>query len=185
MSTKQLHAPLSLPASVQTLLTLGQILLLILVWSIFFLWAVLATESLLMPWAATLSGGHSFWRKIFSFTIGAYLPAFGLVMLSITLFFYRMPRSPEKISVPVEFVLAILLFIAAQVMLVGFVLPWTGHCLPISTSTMMEQMFNTDDLMVAQTCAHPGSGVLVTSLLLIGLFWLQSSNRPWQYLREK
>jgi hypothetical protein len=185
MATKQLQAPSSLHALVHTFLTVGQILLLILVWSIFFLWALLATENLLIPWLVTLTGGQGFFSEFFVSDISAYLVAFGLMMISITLFFYRMPRSHEKINVPLEFVLAILLFIAIQVILVGFVLPWTVHCLPTSTFTILEQLLNPDGIMSAQTCAHTGLGVLTTLLLLPGLFWLQGSNRPWQYVREK
>lgn len=184
MATRQLQAPSSASALAHTLVVIGQMLLLMLVWAIFFLWALLATERLLIPWIGTSMAGPGFLNQFFTSFIGAYLPAFAVVLISLMLFFYRMPRSQEKVSVPLEFALTIMLFIALQLFVIGFALPWAMHCLPTAASLSFEQLlpFN---LLPFQTCLSPGSGLLFTALALIVLFWLQGSERLWQPLRQK
>lgn len=184
MATRQLQAPSSSSALAHTLVVIGQMLLLMLVWAIFFLWALLATERLLIPWIGTSMAGQGFLNQFFTSFIGAYLPAFVVVLISLMLFFYRMPRSREKVSVPLEFALTIMLFIAVQLFVIGFALPWAMDCLPTVASLSFEQLlpFN---LLPFQTCLSPGSGLIFTGLALLVLFWLQGSERLWQPLRQK
>ena len=181
MSTKQLQTP-SLPhVLAYTLQTLGQILLLILVWSVFFLWSLLATQSLLAPWLVTLTGGTGATYEFFTACLGAYLPAFGLVMVSLTLFFYRIPRAQEKASVPLEFALTIILFIALHLFVIG--LPWMGRCLPVSPTISFEQWLPSA-LLPVQTCLEPGIALTFTVLALLILFWFQGSVRLWQPIKQ-
>jgi hypothetical protein len=170
MATRQLQTPSSLHVLTNTLLILAQMLLLIVVWSIFFLWALLVTENLLVPWLTAWAGGQNWLNTFWITCIGIYLPAFVLVMISLMLFFYRMPLAQDKVSVSLEFAITILLFIAAHLFVSTLVLPWADGCLP--TWASISQALASDGLPV-QTCHHPAANLLFTTLALVLLFWHQ------------
>ncbi|CAN5836473.1 hypothetical protein BH10CHL1_BH10CHL1_27780 [soil metagenome] len=175
MATRQLQSPSSaLHALTNPLLILGQILLLIVAWSIFFLWALLMTESLFLPWLVGLTSGQGLLHHFYVTGIGLYLTPFVFVVISIMLFFYRMPRTQEKVSVSLEFTLTLLVFMGLHLFVVNFALPWAVHCLPVSTRFSFDLGFTTNLLFSAQTCQFGGAGVLFTALGLVSLFWVQA-----------
>ena len=170
MTTRPLQAPSTQQALTNTLLILGQMLLLIVVWSIFFLWALLVTQNLLVPWLTAWTGGQDLLNTFWMACIGIYLPAFVLVMISLMLFFYRMPLAQDKVGVSLEFSITILLFIAVHLFVSTIVLPWADGCLP--TLASISQALASDGLPV-QTCHHPAANLLFTTLALGLLFWHQ------------
>ena len=180
MATRQLQAPSALHALTHPLLILGQILLLIVTWSIFFFWALWTTESLFLPWVVASTGGQGFLNHFFVAGIGVYLLAFVLVVISVMLFFYRMPRAQEKVSVSLEFTLTILGFMGIHLFVINFALPWAGHCLSAPTGLSALTTFSIDHglssnlLPSAQTCQYGGAGLLFTALALVSLFWTQT-----------
>lgn len=184
MSIKQLQTPSSLDVLAHTLRTLGQIFLLILAWSVFLLWSLFVTESLLIPWLAAWVGKTSLVNQILSSCIGEFLLAFGLVMLSLMLFFYRVPRTQEKSSVPLEFAFTTLCFIALHLLVMGVVLPWTEGCSPVSTQIVMVHLL-LPDWLSTQLCQDIGVGVAFTVLSLIILFGLQGTTQLGQIMKQK
>ncbi|MCX6049941.1 MAG: hypothetical protein NT075_32995 [Chloroflexi bacterium] len=180
MATRQLEAPSALHTLTHPLLILGQILLLIVTWSIFFLWSLLMAESLFFPWIVVLTGGEGFLANFFVAGIGLYLLAFSLVVISVMLFFYRMPRAQEKISVSLEFTLTLLVFMGIHLFVISLVLPWAGYCLPVPThlsaftSLSVNLSPTSDFLSSVQTCQYNSAGLLFTLLLLTTLFLVQA-----------
>jgi hypothetical protein len=172
MTTRQLQVPSTQQELTNTLLILAQMLLLIVVWSIFFLWALLVTQNLLVPWLMMWTGGQDLLNTFWIACIGVYLPAFVLVMTSLMLFFYRMPLAQDKVSVSLEFAITILLFISIHLFVSTLVLPWADGCLP--TLGSISQTLTSDALPV-QTCHHPAANLLFTTLALGLLFWHQGS----------
>jgi len=182
MTTKQLQLPSPLIIVVHTAFTVAQIILLIVIWSVFFLWAMVVTEYLVVPWIATVGGEEQSLIDFVSSWAGAALPAFILVMISLTLFFYRMPRARNKTSVPFEFGLTTLLFVIVHLTAIGLGSLLFQAWLPLDLWAPLEQMLNAIPSVASRFYQTFGLGF--TALMLAGLFWLQGSDRIWRHVRR-
>jgi len=182
MTTKHLQMPSPLVTVAQTVFTVAQIVLLIVIWSVFFLWAVVVTEHLFVPWITTVGREQQSFVDFISSWVGASLLALILVMISLTLFFYRMPRARNKMSVPFEFGLTTLLFVVVHLIAVGlgsFLFPaW----LPLELWAPLERLLSTAPGVASHFYQAPA--LAITALMLAGLFWLQGSERMWRYIRR-
>lgn len=183
MTTKQLQAPSPLLLLAHTVLTVGQIVLLIVIWSVFFLWAMVVTEYLLIPGLTVLDRQPSSFIDFATTGIGVYVLPFVLVMISFTLFFYRIPRTHDKASVPLEFGLTTLLFVVTHLVVIGLGSFLLGGWLPTALASLLEQMLLIDVGAVAGLPSLLPS-LAITALMLAGLFWLQASERWWQWVHR-
>lgn len=133
---------------------LGAMLLLGAIWYTLFIWGVRLTEQWL-TWSAQTARTQPAWLFPLHHvptTWSSYLPAWLLVLINQALFFYRVPRVRQRLTVPVEFALTTLSFVGIQLLLLQLL----------------------QDL--APTLPWFQEGVLLlTLLLLILLFWIQGS----------
>ncbi len=181
MTTKELEFPSPFVIVVYTAFTVAQIILLIVIWSVFFLWAMVVTEYLFVPWIAIVGREQQTFVKFASSWVGAALLALILVMISLTLFFYRMPRARNKMSVPFEFGLTTLLFVVVHLIVVGLGSLLFQAWLPLDLWAPLERMLNAMPSVASRF--YQASGLTITALMLAGLFWLQGSERIWRGVR--
>jgi hypothetical protein len=182
MTTKHLQMPSPLATVAQTMFTVAQIVLLIVIWSVFFLWAVVVTEHLFVPWITTVGREQQSFVDFISSWVGASLLALILVMISLTLFFYRMPRARNKMSVPFEFGLTTLLFVIVHLIAVGLGSLLFQSWLPLDLWTPLAQVLSAVPGVASHFYQAPA--LVITALMLAGLFWLQGSEGIWQYVRR-
>jgi hypothetical protein len=149
------------------------------VWSAFFLWGVLMTEytlSALDAVAVFVTPGT--WQYDIKHKLEAgmalYLPAIVLLLASLLLFFYRVPRVRGRLTIPLEFAVTTLLFITIQ---------WT----------ILYGLYRVALLVQgagAQASAPSPAfalGAAITIAMLAMLFWLQgagSLRRCWRRLQR-
>jgi hypothetical protein len=178
MRVEQFQTTLAQRGRWRDLLTLGSMVILGAVWAIFFFWAVLTTESwvqwwqtqvLQLPTGAWQSGVQSF----LSSDVSLYAPPAILLLTSLLLFFYRVPRVQDRLTVPIEFALATLAFLCTN-FVVQQLLQWlVKPALAASPAVVLRPAIALSHLEL-----------VVTLGLLAILFWLQASGRFRRYGRQ-
>jgi hypothetical protein len=166
MNVNQLPlARLAPRALLRTLLPLLVMVLLVVTWVVFFLWGVLTTESLRTQWHLIAPPLPRSWpmrlNSFFEAGVGVYIPALLLLVISQGIFFYRMPRTRGRLAVPLEFVLTTFLLVVTHLLIFS-----------------LFDFFNPLILYFSM-----GIRVVVTLVMLVGLFWLQWSGLLWRYLK--
>lgn len=166
-------------------LTIGAIVLMCAVWSAFFLWALLLTEYMLTILdAATALATPETWQYSVKQTlkagVGPYLPAIVLLLTSLLIFFYRVPRVRGRLTIPLEFAVTTLLFIA-----INLAILFGLHilALPLQPDNAQASTPSTD-----VSIATVQLGAAITIGMLAMLFWLQgagSLRRFWRQLRQR
>jgi hypothetical protein len=177
MGVIQLQAAPAVRSRWRDILTLGSMFILGAVWSLFFLWVFALTESWLAQWQSqTEDFAPANWQVIaqtfLASETGIYLPAMILLLTSLVLFFYRVPRVRMRLTVPIEFAATTLIFLVAN-----FGVLYLLHMLIIPA-------------LAASTSLQPTAlpvielDILVTLFMLAVLFWLQGSGRLRWYWRK-
>lgn len=177
-SPMRIHQPLptvNVSLFVQYVRTVAAIALLAGVWYLLFVWGLLMTESWLVGWNADPASSTSWQAALASFLqsdVGLYLPASGLVLLSIALFFYRTPRAQGRLYVPIEFGWTTLLFLSINQLLFRIL-----HALAEFAPLLEPATGNSNPLVVTSepTMLLIELGWVISVLMLIMLFWLQGS----------
>jgi hypothetical protein len=123
MGTKLMHFVPEVHGWRQPLLIIGQIALLSIVWIAFLVWALALTQYLLLAfehqpgttWPAE-------WTRIFYiFCESALLtkaPSVLILFCSVFVFFYRLPRTEDRTTLPLKFSATILTFIVVNIFVV-------------------------------------------------------------------
>lgn len=176
----RIHQPVSSSAFnpslyIQYVRTLAAIILLVGVWYLLFVWGLVMTEGWLARWDATPNPPASWQAGVAAFLhngIGLYMPASGLVLISLALFFYRTPRSAGRLYVPVEFAWSTLLFLSINQLLFRIL-----HGLAASAPMVGPEA---EMLDVAAMGREPATlftelGWGISILMLLALFWMQGS----------
>ena len=176
----RIHQPVSSSAFnpslyIQYVRTLAAIILLVGVWYLLFVWGLVMTEGWLARWDATPNPAATWQVGVAAFLhngIGLYMPASGLVLISLALFFYRTPRSTGRLYVPVEFAWSTLLFLSINQLLFRIL-----HGLAASAPMVGPEA---EMLDVAAMGREPATlftelGWGISILMLLALFWMQGS----------
>lgn len=176
----RIHQPVSASAFnpslyIQYVRTLAAIILLVGVWYLLFVWGLVMTEGWLAHWDATPNPAATWQVGVAAFLhngIGLYMPASGLVLISLALFFYRTPRSTGRLYVPVEFAWSTLLFLSINQLLFRIL-----HGLAASAPMVGPEAEILDTAAMARgpatLFAELGWGISI--LMLLALFWIQGS----------
>jgi len=162
------------------LLTLGAMALLGLVWLALFLWATAVTESGLIRWGGeALQTMETGWQQtILTFLAsdsGIFVPGALLFLISLALYFYRVPRAQGPLAVPLEFAASTMIFLLIDVAVIY------GLYLLLERPLLAEVV---TDLGRSQLAAKPyltEPGLFLTVVMLLGLFWLQATGRVRRY----
>jgi hypothetical protein len=165
-------------------LTIGAIMLMCSVWLAFFLWAVLLTKYMLV----TLDTVAPFtapgtWQYVIKHRLEAdavlYLPAIILLLTSLLIFFYRVPRVRGRLTIPLEFAVTTLLFIAINLATLFALHRLT---LPVQAAYVEAGASGLDVSMAAFELS-----AAITVGMLAVLFWAQgvgSLRSYWRRLRQ-
>lgn len=155
---------------------LGSILLLGTVWSLLFVWGLMVTQQWLAWSRMRTVATPDEWQTVFADLLqtgsGLYLPACVLVLISLAIFFYRVPRVPSRLTVPIEFGL-ITVSVLALNFLVLHLLRQVAHSLMRAGSEAVGEMAATADFDPATLITE--LGLAVTVVLMALLFWLQAT----------
>jgi hypothetical protein len=155
---------------------LGSILLLGTVWCLLFAWGLVVTQQWLDWWAVRAVATPSEWQTRFAGLLqtgsGLYLPACVLVLISLAIFFYRVPRVPSRLTVPIEFGL-ITFSVLALNLLVLHLLRQVAHSLMTASSETVVKLAVTTDPDPSTLITEVG--LAVTGVLMAVLFWLQAT----------
>lgn len=166
---------------------LGSILLLVTVWYLLFVWGLMVTQQWLAWWAVRTMATPTAWQTALAGLLqtgsGLYLPACVLVLISLAIFFYRVPRVPSRLTVPLEFGLITVSVLALNVVAL--------HLLRQVAHSIMTAGAETAAEVAAATEFDPSTmvtelGLAVTVVLMVVLFWLQATGflrfiwRRWQ-----
>ncbi|RIK38676.1 MAG: hypothetical protein DCC55_20375 [Chloroflexi bacterium] len=155
---------------------LGSILLLITVWYLLFIWGLIVTQQWLAWWTVRTVTTPDAWQAALAGLLqtgsGLYLPACVLVLISLALFFYRVPRVSSRLTVPLEFGLITLSVLALNALAL--------HLLQQVTHSIITATAETDSDMASASAFDPSTlstelGLAVTVVLLAILFWLQAT----------
>lgn len=179
MTANQFQAVLAVRARRRDLLTVSSIFILGAIWSFFFLWAFALTESWLMQWQAQADSPRLgvWWagvQEILSSELGIYAPAAVLLLISVMLFFYRVPRVQDRLTVPLEFAITTGCFLVLNVLVMQLL-----HSLTTPVNAAIANHYQVDSLT--------GLDFVVTCLMLGALFWLQASGWlrvSWRQMRR-
>lgn len=153
-------------------------LLMVIVWSAFFMWGVTVTQNWLAslqvplanlavdPWQATLA-------HFFEYDTSVFVPAALLVFVSLAIFFYRLPRVRGRLSVPIEFALTTLLFVGANFAVMQLLQFLAALLVTFSTgagAAPVDTASSTDVVLTELS-------IVITLAMLAYLYWLQWSGR--------
>jgi hypothetical protein len=144
----------------------GSILLLGTVWCLLFIWGLMVTQQWLAWWSVQTVATADEWQTAFAGLLqtgsGLYLPACVLVLISLAIFFYRVPRVPSRLTVPLEFGL-----ITVSVLVLNFL---ALHLLRQVAHSLMAATADFDPATLVTEL-----GLAVTVVLMVVLFWMQAS----------
>ncbi|HMN31494.1 MAG TPA: hypothetical protein PKE45_25315 [Caldilineaceae bacterium] len=130
------------------------------------------TDRWLSWWVAAQDGANSPLQltlaNLLQSSYGLYLSGFAPVLISLALFFYRVPRVERRLSVAFEFVLTTALFVTFNLLVVQFLqrVAQAAATLPGLELDLVQ--------VISQL------NLTLTLIMLAGLFWLQGSG----YLRS-
>jgi hypothetical protein len=159
-------------AGFRQLRVLGSILLLGAVWYALFLWGVVTTQEWLAWWETGRVEPAMAWQTVLANLLqtssGVYVPAFALVLISMALFFYRIPRVEGRLSVSLEFAITTVLFVTINLLTMQLLRQLARLAANIGPDALPTADFDPIHFIGEL-------GLAVTILMLIGLFWLQWS----------
>jgi hypothetical protein len=162
-------------------LTIGAIVLMCTVWFAFFLWAVFLTQytlSLLDAAAAFATPGtwqYSIKHKLET-GVGPYLPAICLLLTSLLIFFYRVPRVRGPLTIPLEFAVTTVLFIVINLATLFGV-----HIVALAAPAANAQP-GAPSSGLSMASVELGAAITIGMLAL--LFWLQGAGALRRYWRR-
>jgi hypothetical protein len=176
---------IAIRAGYRQLRVLGSILLLGAVWYALFLWGLVTTQE----WLAWWNTGHveptQAWQTVLANLLqtsgGIYLPAFGLVLISMALFFYRIPRVPGRLSVSLEFAVTTVLFVTINLLTMQLLRRLAQLAAQMGPAELPSANFDPIYFMGEL-------GLAITFLMLAGLFWLQGTGvlrSKWRQWRRE
>jgi len=164
----------------RTLLKLATLIVLGASWLAFFLWALLLTEEGVRYWRIQaeqepVGQWFSLFLAFIGTPIGSYAPATALLLISLTLYFYRAPRVRGALKLPLEFATSIVLFLGLHLLL---------FCvLSVPTELRWITSFTNGGSASEPSLVLTLPGLLLTGLLLELLYWCQGSGRLRTYWR--
>jgi hypothetical protein len=168
---------------------LGSILLLVSVWYLLFAWGLVVTQQWLAWWAVRTITTADTWQVAFAEVLqsgsGLYLPACVLVLTSLALFFYRVPRVPSRLTVPLEFGLITISVLALNVLVLQL-LHQVAHAVLTDGSLGAVETATVPDFDPSTLITELG---LAVTVVMIGvLFWLQATGflrSAWRRWRQR
>jgi hypothetical protein len=164
---------------------LGLVLLLGAVWGALFLWGLEMTGRWLAWWVADQNTSNSLLQltlaDLLQSTYSLYLLAFAPVLISLALFFYRIPRVKRRLSVALEFVLTTALFVTFNLLVVQFL-----QRMALAAADLASVQAPGLELNLVHLISQ--LNLTLTLVMLFGLFWLQGSGylrASWRHWRRE